>query len=127
MVWPLVAARYPRPPSRASPTSPARNRQGCSSAAAGAGDAGQCRGVPVAAQTHFCSAGMEVAAYLAERAHSVSLVELEEVPFKKFFGERVGRAVMKVTLLSHPGVVLMTERVLLVSLIALINLLFDVY
>uniref|UniRef100_A0A8B9DU05 Apoptosis inducing factor mitochondria associated 3 n=1 Tax=Anser cygnoides TaxID=8845 RepID=A0A8B9DU05_ANSCY len=39
--------------------------------------------------------GMEVAAYLAERAHSVSLVELEEVPFKKFFGERVGRAVMK--------------------------------
>uniref|UniRef100_A0A8C8A3C6 Apoptosis inducing factor mitochondria associated 3 n=1 Tax=Otus sunia TaxID=257818 RepID=A0A8C8A3C6_9STRI len=39
--------------------------------------------------------GMEVAAYLAERAHSVSLVELEEVPFKKFLGERVGRAVMK--------------------------------
>ncbi|XP_075289954.1 apoptosis-inducing factor 3 isoform X1 [Opisthocomus hoazin] len=39
--------------------------------------------------------GMEVAAYLAERAHSVSVVELEEVPFKKFFGERVGRAVMK--------------------------------
>uniref|UniRef100_A0A8C5JVQ9 Apoptosis inducing factor mitochondria associated 3 n=1 Tax=Junco hyemalis TaxID=40217 RepID=A0A8C5JVQ9_JUNHY len=39
--------------------------------------------------------GMEVAAYLAERAHSVSLVELEHVPFKKFFGERVGRAVMK--------------------------------
>ncbi|NWT06670.1 AIFM3 factor, partial [Mionectes macconnelli] len=39
--------------------------------------------------------GMEVAAYLAERAHSVSLVELEEVPFKKSFGERVGRAVMK--------------------------------
>ncbi|KFV59575.1 Apoptosis-inducing factor 3, partial [Tyto alba] len=40
--------------------------------------------------------GMEVAGYLAERAHSVSLVELEEVPFKKFLGERVGRAVMKV-------------------------------
>ncbi|KAK2523090.1 Aifm3 [Columba guinea] len=39
--------------------------------------------------------GMEVAAYLTERAHSVSVVELEEVPFKKFFGERVGRAVMK--------------------------------
>uniref|UniRef100_A0A8D2QR92 Apoptosis inducing factor mitochondria associated 3 n=1 Tax=Zosterops lateralis melanops TaxID=1220523 RepID=A0A8D2QR92_ZOSLA len=39
--------------------------------------------------------GMEVAAYLAERAHSVSVVELEHVPFKKFFGERVGRAVMK--------------------------------
>lgn len=44
-----------------------------------------------------------MAAYLAERAHSVSLVELEEVPFKKFFGERVGRAVMKVTSLSCPG------------------------
>lgn len=44
-----------------------------------------------------------MAAYLAERAHSVSLVELEEVPFKKSFGERVGRAVMKVTLLSHRG------------------------
>lgn len=51
----------------------------------------------------LCSPGMEVAAYLTERAHSVSVVELEEVPFKKFFGERVGRAVMKVTLLSCPG------------------------
>lgn len=70
---------------------------------------------------------MEVAAYLAERAHSVSLVELEEVPFKKFFGERVGRAVMKVTSLSHLGGGLVAEQVLLVSLIALINLLFDVY
>lgn len=54
-------------------------------------------------QTCFCSPGMEVAAYLAERAHSVSVVELEEVPFKKFLGERVGRAVMKVTSLSHLG------------------------
>lgn len=40
--------------------------------------------------------GMEVAAYLSDKAHSVSVVELEEVPFKKFFGERVGRAIMKV-------------------------------
>ncbi|CAI5797548.1 apoptosis-inducing factor 3 isoform X2 [Podarcis lilfordi] len=39
--------------------------------------------------------GMEVAAYLTEKAHSVSVVELEEVPFKKFFGEKVGRAIMK--------------------------------
>ncbi|XP_061458537.1 apoptosis-inducing factor 3 isoform X3 [Rhineura floridana] len=39
--------------------------------------------------------GMEVAAYLMEKAHSVSVVELEEVPFKKFFGEKVGRAIMK--------------------------------
>lgn len=52
----------------------------------------------------LCSPGMEVAAYLTERAHSVSVVELEEVPFKKFFGERVGRAVMKVTLLACPGI-----------------------
>lgn len=59
--------------------------------------------INVAVWTCFSSPGMEVAAYLAERAHSVSLVELEHVPFKKFFGERVGRAVMKVTLLSHLG------------------------
>lgn len=57
----------------------------------------------MAAPTCSCSPGMEVAAYLTERAHSVSVVELEEVPFKKFFGERVGRAVMKVTLLSCLG------------------------
>lgn len=76
----------------------------------------------MAVWTCFSSSGMEVAAYLAERAHSVSLVELEHVPFKKFFGERVGRAVMKVTLLSRLcGLV--TEQVLLDSFIALINLL----
>ncbi|KAM8816453.1 apoptosis-inducing factor 3 isoform 1-T3 [Rhynchonycteris naso] len=39
--------------------------------------------------------GMEVAAYLNEKAHSVSVVELEETPFRKFLGERVGRALMK--------------------------------
>uniref|UniRef100_A0A8C6RDY7 Apoptosis-inducing factor 3 n=1 Tax=Nannospalax galili TaxID=1026970 RepID=A0A8C6RDY7_NANGA len=39
--------------------------------------------------------GMEVAAYLTEKAHSVSVVELEEMPFRKFLGERVGRALMK--------------------------------
>ncbi|XP_026572871.1 apoptosis-inducing factor 3 [Pseudonaja textilis] len=39
--------------------------------------------------------GMEVAAYLSEKAHSVSVVELEEVPFRKSFGEKVGRAIMK--------------------------------
>lgn len=41
--------------------------------------------------------GMEVAAYLAEKAHSVSVVELEETPFQKFFGEKVGHAILKVT------------------------------
>lgn len=44
--------------------------------------------------------GMEVAAYLTEKAHSVSVVELEETPFRRFLGERVGRALMKV---SPPG------------------------
>ncbi|XP_048199371.1 apoptosis-inducing factor 3 isoform X1 [Perognathus longimembris pacificus] len=39
--------------------------------------------------------GMEVAAYLTEKAHSVSVVELEETPFRKFLGTRVGRALMK--------------------------------
>ncbi|XP_077016413.1 apoptosis-inducing factor 3 isoform X2 [Tamandua tetradactyla] len=39
--------------------------------------------------------GMEVASYLTEKAHSVSVVELEETPFKRFLGERVGRALMK--------------------------------
>ncbi|XP_063082128.1 apoptosis-inducing factor 3 isoform X3 [Cavia porcellus] len=39
--------------------------------------------------------GMEVAAYLTEKAHSVSVVELEETPFRKFLGERVGRALLK--------------------------------
>ncbi|XP_003801728.1 apoptosis-inducing factor 3 isoform X2 [Otolemur garnettii] len=40
--------------------------------------------------------GMEVAAFLTEKAHSVSVVELEETPFRKFLGERVGRALMKI-------------------------------
>ncbi|XP_044540482.1 apoptosis-inducing factor 3-like, partial [Gracilinanus agilis] len=39
--------------------------------------------------------GMEVAAYLNDKAHSVSVVELEETPFRKFLGEKVGRALMK--------------------------------
>uniref|UniRef100_A0A7N4NWR4 Apoptosis inducing factor mitochondria associated 3 n=1 Tax=Sarcophilus harrisii TaxID=9305 RepID=A0A7N4NWR4_SARHA len=44
----------------------------------------------------FSSPGMEVAAYLTDKAHSVSVVELEETPFRKFLGEKVGRALMKV-------------------------------
>lgn len=39
-----------------------------------------------------------MAAYLTEKAHSVSVVELEETPFRKFLGERVGRALLKVSL-----------------------------
>lgn len=42
---------------------------------------------------------MEVAAYLTGKAHSVSVVELEEVPFMKIFGEKVGRAIMKVIMI----------------------------
>lgn len=38
-----------------------------------------------------------MAAYLTEKAHSVSVVELEETPFRRFLGERVGRALMKVS------------------------------
>nr|XP_015221826.1 PREDICTED: apoptosis-inducing factor 3 isoform X2 [Lepisosteus oculatus] len=39
--------------------------------------------------------GMEVAAYLAENAHSVSVIGLEAVPFRKALGEKVGKAIMK--------------------------------
>ncbi|XP_041078581.1 apoptosis-inducing factor 3-like isoform X2 [Polyodon spathula] len=39
--------------------------------------------------------GMEVAAYLAEKAHSVSVVSQEDIPFRKALGEKVGRAIMK--------------------------------
>lgn len=46
---------------------------------------------------------MEVAAYLTEKAHSVSVVELEETPFRRFLGERVGRALMKVSLFHCSG------------------------
>nr|XP_044988637.1 apoptosis-inducing factor 3 isoform X2 [Jaculus jaculus] len=41
------------------------------------------------------TSGMEVAAYLTEKAHSVSVVELEDTPFRKFLGERVGRTLLK--------------------------------
>lgn len=39
---------------------------------------------------------MEVAAALTDKAHSVSVVGLESVPFKKALGEKVGKAIMKV-------------------------------
>lgn len=41
-------------------------------------------------------AGMEVAAALTDKAHSVSVVGNESVPFKKALGEKVGKAIMKV-------------------------------
>uniref|UniRef100_G3P466 AIF family member 3 n=1 Tax=Gasterosteus aculeatus aculeatus TaxID=481459 RepID=G3P466_GASAC len=39
--------------------------------------------------------GMEVAAALTDKAHSVSIIGIESVPFKKALGEKVGKAVMK--------------------------------
>ncbi|XP_007953622.1 apoptosis-inducing factor 3 [Orycteropus afer afer] len=53
--------------------------------------------------------GMEVAAYLTEQAHSVSVVELEETPFRKFLGERVGRALMKMFENNHVKFYMQTE------------------
>ncbi|XP_048412410.2 apoptosis-inducing factor 3 isoform X1 [Stegostoma tigrinum] len=39
--------------------------------------------------------GMEVAAYLTDKAHSVSVVGIENIPFRKVLGEKVGRSIMK--------------------------------
>ncbi|XP_008416961.1 apoptosis-inducing factor 3 isoform X2 [Poecilia reticulata] len=39
--------------------------------------------------------GMEVAAALTDKAHSVSVIGIEPVPFKKALGEKVGKAIMK--------------------------------
>uniref|UniRef100_A0A673XYJ8 AIF family member 3 n=1 Tax=Salmo trutta TaxID=8032 RepID=A0A673XYJ8_SALTR len=44
--------------------------------------------------------GMEVAAALTDKAHSVSIIGIEAVPFRKALGEKVGKAIMKVG--SHP-------------------------
>lgn len=57
----------------------------------------QDRAEPGASRCLHPRPGMEVAAYLTEKAHSVSVVELEETPFRRFLGERVGRALMKVS------------------------------
>uniref|UniRef100_A0A673NHG5 Apoptosis-inducing factor 3-like n=1 Tax=Sinocyclocheilus rhinocerous TaxID=307959 RepID=A0A673NHG5_9TELE len=39
--------------------------------------------------------GMEVAAALTYKAHSVSVIGIEAVPFRKALGEKVGKALMK--------------------------------
>ncbi|XP_018595999.1 apoptosis-inducing factor 3 [Scleropages formosus] len=39
--------------------------------------------------------GMEVAAALTDKAHSVSVIGVEGVPFRKALGEKVGKAIMK--------------------------------
>lgn len=43
---------------------------------------------------------MEVAAALTDKAHSVSVIGIESVPFKQALGEKVGKAIMKVE--EHP-------------------------
>ncbi|KAM9547397.1 apoptosis-inducing factor 3-like [Salvelinus alpinus] len=39
--------------------------------------------------------GMEVAAALTDKAHSVSVIGIEAIPFRKALGEKVGKAIMK--------------------------------
>ncbi|XP_041756367.2 apoptosis-inducing factor 3-like isoform X2 [Coregonus clupeaformis] len=39
--------------------------------------------------------GMEVAAALTDKAHSVSIIGKEAIPFRKALGEKVGKAIMK--------------------------------
>uniref|UniRef100_A0A3B3D108 AIF family member 3 n=1 Tax=Oryzias melastigma TaxID=30732 RepID=A0A3B3D108_ORYME len=39
--------------------------------------------------------GMEVAAALTDKAHSVSVIGIESLPFKKALGEKVGKVIMK--------------------------------
>uniref|UniRef100_A0A669C5F1 AIF family member 3 n=1 Tax=Oreochromis niloticus TaxID=8128 RepID=A0A669C5F1_ORENI len=61
--------------------------------------------------------GMEVAAALTDKAHSVSVIGIESVPFKKALGEKVGKAIMKVEtcffpLLQLKEVVLKSGKVL---------------
>uniref|UniRef100_A0A3Q3F927 AIF family member 3 n=1 Tax=Labrus bergylta TaxID=56723 RepID=A0A3Q3F927_9LABR len=40
--------------------------------------------------------GMEVVAALTDKAHSVSVIGMETVPFKKALGEKLGKSIMKV-------------------------------
>lgn len=47
---------------------------------------------------------MEVAAALTDKAHSVSVIGIESVPFKQALGEKVGKAIMKVETRSGVGV-----------------------
>lgn len=46
---------------------------------------------------------MEVAAALTDKAHSVSVIGIESVPFKQALGEKVGKAIMKVETRSGVG------------------------
>ena len=48
----------------------------------------------------YCE-GMEVAAALVDKAHSVSIIGIESIPFKMALGEKVGKAIMKVGFFSE--------------------------
>lgn len=50
----------------------------------------------LAAIFYLLHTGMEVAAALTDKAHSVSVIGIESVPFRKVLGEKVGKAIMKV-------------------------------
>ena len=45
---------------------------------------------------------MEVAAALTDKAHSVSIIGMQAIPFRKAFGEKVGKAIMKVEISPPP-------------------------
>ncbi|KAM3610793.1 uncharacterized protein V6R79_009051 [Siganus canaliculatus] len=53
--------------------------------------------------------GMEVAAALTDKAHSVSVIGIESVPFKKALGEKVGKAIMKLFEANRVKFYLMNE------------------
>uniref|UniRef100_A0A667YFX5 AIF family member 3 n=1 Tax=Myripristis murdjan TaxID=586833 RepID=A0A667YFX5_9TELE len=59
--------------------------------------------------------GMEVAAALTDKAHSVSVIGIESVPFKKALGEKVGKAIMKCMTLPFCFSVLKLKEVVLKS------------
>ena len=44
----------------------------------------------------FLLLGMEVAAYLADKAKNVTCVDVCDIPFGRILGSRVGRAIQKV-------------------------------
>lgn len=53
---------------------------------------------------------MEVAAALTDKAHSVSVIGIESVPFKQALGEKVGKAIMKVGKHSEGKAVALSRR-----------------
>ena len=44
-----------------------------------------------------CTAGMEVAAYLSDKAASISCIDIAAVPFERVLGARIGRVLQGVS------------------------------